>query len=148
MKKLSIFILFLMLTGCGGASKIVCDANINNDSENYQSKVHYVINAKNNYVDKVSIEESYISNDKEKLNYFENYLKVNYNNLNENYGGYNFYSKDIENGIAYVIDIDYTKVDIEKMVKDNKIDKSYVKNSKVLVSGLQKEYEAKGAVCK
>ena len=43
--------------------------------------------------------------------------------------------------------IDLKLVDLEKMVKDKKIDKDYIVSGRLTTSGIVRIYESKGAIC-
>ena len=59
------------------------------------------------------------------------------------------YRKDIQdNKIFFQAQYDYNKIDGNKLSKNNYIDKLYVSNQRVNVSGIKLKYEQLGFVCK
>ena len=89
----------------------------------------------------------YTSDVSELTSYFDTYLKTNYEYLNNNYSGYDFSKEKIDNGVKYNVTIDYSKVNLKKMIKDKEIDKDYVKNDKLTLDGALEMYKKLGATC-
>ena len=147
MKKIFIVFIIIILTGCSKNYK-VCNSSIDNKKQNYHADLTYKIYYKNNFVTSVEISQKYTSTDQNMINYFDNYLKLTYVTLNEQYGYITYERKQINNGIEYDAKFDYTKIDINEMVKNGYIDKDYVVNKRISLSGITKMYEKKGAVCK
>ena len=75
-------------------------------------------------------------------------LSLTYLNQNAKYGGYTNKVSIDGNKLTSVTDIDYSKVDLNQMSKDNSIINNYVKNGKLELEGIKKIYEALGATCK
>ena len=145
MKKIVLVLLFL-LVGCS-KNTVVCTSNINNKKQKYNSHSKYQIYAKNNIVTRVVIDEEYKSKDSNIIDYFDDYLQLTYLTLKENYGALVYKGSKSKNKVNYHAEIDYKSTDVKEMVKDNYIDKDYVVNDKVTLSGLIKKYESKGAKC-
>lgn len=145
MKKIVVLICLLL---CGCSSKYVtCTSETNNSTQGYHSKISYKIYYKNEKVTKTIIKGEYTSDVSDLASYFNTYLKTNYEYLNNTYSGYEFSKEKIDNGVKYNVVIDYSKVDLAKMIEDNEIDKNYVKNDNLTLSGALEMYEKLGATC-
>jgi len=149
MKKIIVLILVFMLTGCFNKQKVMtCKSNIKNESQNYEASIIYKVYYKNNTVVKTIINETYTSQDKDMLDYFEQSLKITYDNFNILYKGYSYSYKIKENSITFNTTIDYNELDLKSMIKDSKISKDYVRENNTLsISGAKNMYEDKGASC-
>ncbi len=153
MKKIisSLFlILVFSLTGCGNKeATIECNLNSKDPSNNYELKTDYTIHAKGDIVEYVETTETIISDKESVLNYFKEYVESTYKSMNDSYGGYDNKVTVDGNKLVSTTKIDYTKMDMEKFIKDNTAMKSYVnKNNQLKVEGVKKIYEQLGAVCK
>ena len=83
------------------------------------------------------------------MSYFKEYVESTYKSMNDSYGGYDNKVTVDGNKLVSTTKIDYTKMDMEKFIKDNTAMKSYVnKNNQLKVEGVKKIYEQLGAVCK
>jgi len=127
---------------------MTCKSNIKNESQNYEASIIYKVYYKNNTVVKTIINETYTSQDKDMLDYFEQSLKITYDNFNILYKGYSYSYKIKENSITFNTTIDYNELDLKSMIKDSKISKDYVRENNTLsISGAKNMYEDKGASC-
>lgn len=140
-----IFVLFLV--GCSKQEYRTCNVDVENNINNYNMTGTYKIYYEDNYVTKIEKQEKYVSNDEYIVNYFDEYKNLEYYNLNDLYGGHTYKVTKQENSVDISATIDMSLVDIEKMVKDQKIDKNYVISNRLTTSGLVKIYESKGAIC-
>lgn len=146
MKKIVILIVVLFLTGCSSKS-ITCSIDINNSSMNYDFHAEYKIYYKGKYVTKIVKNEKYTTDNKSTYKYLNEYMKLEYSMLS-NYGGYNYKIDTDKKSIKIKTTIDAKKLDVEKMINDNIIDKYYTYKDRIYLSGLKKHYESKSAVCK
>ena len=134
----------ILTAGCGEEKQMKCTLSQNNDTNGYQLTSTYNITSQNGIVKKVQTEENIESGKEEIINAFKQTLETTYSSMNENYGGYDYNIK-----LTSKVTIDYEKVDLEKLAKNEPSTKSML-NSKnqVTLSGLQKVYENMGATCK
>ena len=140
-------IIFILLAGCS-SKKMICTKYILNESQNYEQSSTYIIYFNNGYVNKIEENNTYSSNDVKMINYFDNYMEKSYINFKKEYKYIN-YRKDIQdNKIFFQAQYDYNKIDGNKLSKNNYIDKLYVSNQRVNVSGIKLKYEQLGFVCK
>lgn len=147
MKRLIVFILLLLLTGCGKDKFVTCSLDINNKSENYTLSGEYKIYYDGNYVKNIEKKEKIKSSSKEVMNYFYESKNLEYNNLSDLYKGYEYEITNNKSSINLNVKIDMNLLDIEKMVEDKKMDEDYVIANKLTKTGLIRYYESKGAKC-
>ena len=147
LKKILLLVFLFLLSGCGNSKYIVCSADIKNNVENYNLVSKYKIYYDKNFATKIYKNEVYKSNDENIIDYFEEYKKLDYSNLNDLYGGYDYEIIRDKNSVTVNVTVNLSDVDLKKMVDDGEIDKNYVIAQKITVSGLKKIYEEKGYEC-
>ncbi len=150
-KRLLLIPLFMLLiTGCGEEKKgsIACTLNSNDVVNNYKLESTYTINYTDDLVDSVSTVEIVKSDSKEILDLLETQLNNTYKAMSDNYGGYTYKITKESDKVKADVSIDYTKMDVNKLITDQPTLKGYVKNNRLLTKGLQSIYEQMGAECK
>lgn len=151
-KCLALFLFVLVISGCNSKlsyKESVCTLENDQSKSDYKAQTTYKIYSKNDIVKKVYSKETLKSNSKEILDYFKNLYEKQYDAQNKNYGGYKYSIKIDGNNLISDITIDYTKLDLDKFIKDNSAMKSYVnEENKLTVDGIIKMYESLGASCK
>lgn len=147
MRKIICLILILFLVGCGRDKYITCDIEVENEVQNYTLTGQYKIYYKNNYVTKIEEYERFSSFDKSVINYLDESKNLDYYNLKDMYGGYEYEIQNKTTSVTLNSYIDMNLVNIKQMVIDKKIDKDYVLANKLTTSGAVMMYEAKGAIC-
>ena len=145
MKKVLILLTLLLLTGCGN-KEMKCTVTTIGDKYTYEAT--YKIEYKGKYVEKITKNEKYSTNDKDKYNYLRNYRELELDHMDATYGGYSYKMKFDKHTIDIKTTINAKKLNADKLVDDNLISKYYVEKNKLLVSGLKKYYESKNATCK
>ena len=88
-----------------------------------------------------------LSNDESILSYFDETVNNTYKTMNDTYGGYTYKTTKEDNKLISNATIDYSKMDLNKLMKDQPTYKSMIKNDKMLVEGLISVYKSAGATC-
>lgn len=145
--KLFSVLIVLLVCGCDKEKYITCTNNIDNTAENYKLNATYKIYYNKSYVTKIEKEESYTSNNKSVLDYFEEFKDLNYSNSNDLYGGFTYNIKRDKEYVYITTIIDFNISDVKKMVKEGYLDKDYVVSNKLTTRGAMHFYEAMGAEC-
>lgn len=147
---LSLFVCVGVFAGCGEkkqeAKTIEC--TLDQELSTYQIKATYKIHAKGDTVEKVEVTETSTAKEAEILDQLERTLKLQYDNLNNSYGGYTYNVTKGENQISTSVTIDYSKFDSKKFADDRTGLNEYMKDGKLTVAGVQRIYEMNGATCK
>lgn len=146
----SIVSLFLV-TGCGKeeAKTIECTLNRKDVITNYELEAKYVINYVDSKVNTVETTEKVTSDSKTVLDTFKTTFDNSYGKMNDNYGGYDYKVKTTSNSVTSSVTVDYNKMDLNKLVKDEPTIKNLMTNkNKLDAAKMQKNYEGMGATCK
>ena len=148
MKRIFIYlILILLVTGCSKEKMFTCNINLYNEIEEYELTAEYKIYHKDNFVTKIEKEETYESEEKDTLEFFEKSKELEYQNIRDLYGGTIYLVKLKKDKVVINVVMDLSELDIKKMAKDKYIDKDYVVSNKLTTGGIKKIYESKGAIC-
>lgn len=137
----------IFITGCSKQKYMTCTIELENNNQNYTLNAIYKVYYKDKYVTKIEKEEIYKSDDKKVLDYFNEYKNLEYNNLNDIYGGFEFNVNYKEDTVKLSSSIDMSVIDVKKMVANNYLDKNYVVANKLTTSGAKYFYSSKGASC-
>lgn len=146
-KIFSFIFLILLLTGCGKEKYVTCTIDVDNTIENYQMTGTYKIYYSGNYVTRIQKLEQYVSQDKDMIDYFDEYKNLEYYKLNDFYDGFEYSVDKQEESVTLDATIDMNVVDLKKMVKDKYLDEDYVISNRLTVSGIKRFYKVKGASC-
>lgn len=139
----------LILVGCGPQEKtFTCTLYKKDVINNYELNSTYKVYVKGDTVNKVETTEIVKSNDKSKIDYFEETLEKTYKAMDKAYGGYENKIKKEDLKLTSVTVVDYNNMNIDQLIKDDSSMKSIVnKNKKITVDGIKNIYEQLGAEC-
>lgn len=150
-KVFAALIVVTLLCGCGAQEKervIKCTASQNNLANGYEIKSEYNIYAKGDVVKSVKTKETVTSDQESILSYFQTTLNTTYEQYNNEYSGYKYEITKDGNKVTADVEIDYSKMDIEKFGNDNTVLKNYMNgNNELTVVGLKTMYKSFGATC-
>lgn len=140
-------LLVVILTACGSGKKTL-KCTYSSEQTNYKINTEYTINAKKKIVQTVDIKQVIESDNQETLDKFEKELNEQYENDNNLYNGYTYEVKKEENKVVATITIDYTKMDLNKFIRNNGAMKKYVNDdNEYTIDGAEKLYTSTGATC-
>jgi uncharacterized lipoprotein YehR (DUF1307 family) len=143
------FMLVVLLTGCLGKDKVTkCTLKSDQSASGYKITSEYNVYSSKDEVNKVVTTETVESKNNTILAYFEKQLKSQYKANNDSYGGYKYEVTNKDGKVVSKVTIDYSKMNLNKFVKDNPAMKSYVnKSNKITVKGIKSMYQSMGATC-
>ncbi|MBO5530577.1 MAG: DUF1307 domain-containing protein [Bacilli bacterium] len=143
------FMLVVLLTGCLGKDKVTkCTLKSDQSASGYKITSEYNVYSSKDEVNKVVTTETVESKNNTILAYFEKQLKSQYKANNDSYGGYKYEITNKDGKVVSKVTIDYSKMNLNKFVKDNPAMKSYVnKSNKITVKGIKSMYQSMGATC-
>lgn len=147
-KGLVIFLLLFMVLLFNGCSSkegtFECTRTANYGT--YKMNLLYTVEYNGNYVKKVKSTEKIESDDKNLLEQYKTQIENQYSAYSgiENY---NYEVKIEENILTSTVDIDYEKVDTDKMIEIDSANSQLIKNGKILTKDLKTVYESIGATC-
>ncbi|MBP3635088.1 MAG: DUF1307 domain-containing protein [Bacilli bacterium] len=149
-KILAISLCMFLLVGCSSKEEKIVTCTLTNDqsASGYKLDSTYKIYATDDSVTSVETEEVVTSDNEQIRNYFEKTLNDSYQTADKTYGGYTYNVKNEGNKVTSKVTIDYTKMNLDKFVKDNSSMKAYVnKDNKITLKGAKNIYESLGATC-
>lgn len=143
------FMLVVLLTGCLGKDKVTkCTLKSDQSASGYKITSEYNVYSSKDEVNKVVTTETVESKNNTILAYFEKQLKSQYKANNDSYGGYKYEITNKDGKVVSKVTIDYSKMNLNKFVKDNPAMKSFVnKSNKITVKGIKSMYQSMGATC-
>lgn len=151
LKFLMVITFIVILSGCTTKVEervVKCTLNQSYEDQNYEIESVYNIYTDGKVVNKVETTEIVTSNSDEILDYFENYTNTLYTNMNNEYGGYDFDILKEDDKIISDTKIDYTKLNRQKLVKDQPVMKNFMNDEYMLtLEGIKSMYEQMGATC-
>ncbi len=147
----------LLLTGCGseaekgnkptpdaGIKKMVCTRTANQNGMEMDLK--YTVSYKDNYVTTVESHETIKIEDKDILDVYKKSLEETI----ENYKGIEHYDTDLKvdgNVITSTTKIDYTKIDVDKLIERDSSLKLLIKDGKINIEDMENVYNQIGVIC-
>lgn len=142
----------LLLVGCGSKSAELkttkCTLTKNDVVNGYKLESTYEISYSNDSVKKVHSIEKVISESSEILDQFETTLNNTYSTMNNTYGGYTYEVKKSDDNVTSDVTIDYEKVDLDKLSKDDSSISAIINDDKeISKEKLQSMYESLSATC-
>ena len=154
MKKIiitSIIILLIVLTIVIGynikisSGILVCTNNY--DEDNVSFKTIYQVEYKNKYATKLVSVETIETYDNTLLNDYKTNLEMMYFKFNQ----IPYYENTIsikENKLTSKTVIDYSKIDLNELISVDSSFNEVIKNNKISINQLKKQYKETGAICK
>lgn len=154
-KTLAILLLCIcvgMVSGCNKSKENnkerVIECTLSQQLSSYEIKATYKVFAKGDSVNKVDVVETATSENTSILDQLERTLKLQYDNLNQSYGGYTYNVTKTEKQVESKVTIDYNKFNSKKFADDKTNLEQYIKDGRLTVDGVIRAYEANGATCK
>lgn len=166
MKKLVFCILcsVFLLTGCGNVNDTE-DTTNNNDTStsqeenvktmtctrttnqsNFSADFNYEVNYKGSYVTFVRSTEKITSDDESVLEQYKTAVE----NIYSPYKDIEYYDYDVTidgNTLTSLAEINYEKIDTDKMIEVDSANAQIIKDGKVKLSDIKQVYESVGAIC-
>lgn len=140
----------VVMTGCGKAEEktLTCTLHKKDVINGYEINSTYKAQAKDNVVTKVETQEIVTTDTPEMANYFEETLQNTYQKMHQSYGGYEFTVTNKDNKVTSDVTIDYTKLNLEQLAKDDSAIKGILDDkNRMTLDGMKALYEAQGATC-
>lgn len=135
-----------VFAGCGSNLKTM-KCSVSSNIEGNSTTSSYEVKHDGEYVSKIELVETITSSDQSVLSQYEQYLNNLYSSSSATYGGYTY--KVTNNGSKVVsnVTMDYTKMDLNKLVQDDPSFANYVKDGKLTLSGIKEMYSQYGITC-
>lgn len=111
-----------------------------------EADLTYEVTYKGLYVEKVHTVEKLITDNEEYLNEYKRLVEEGY----ENYKDVKYYDYDItikDGVLTSTVDIDYAKIDTDKMIEIDSNNAALIKDGKIKIADMKTLYQQIGAVC-
>ena len=139
--------LVLLVTGCDNNSiqTMTCTRTMNQN--NIQTSLKYVVNYHGNYVTRVKSVETIETDNFNILDTYKEQVETIYNSYKDvKYYEYNV--EIVDNKLISTVDINYEKIDTDKLLEIDSSNGQLIKDGKIAVADIKTVYENLGAICK
>lgn len=144
---LGVFIIVFLTTGCNSNKdlSITCTRTMNQN--NITTSIKYNIEYSDDYVTRVKSVETVETDNSEILNTYKEEIESSYSPYQDI--DYYEYNVDInDNKLTFTTDVNYEKVDTDKLLDIDSNNSELIKDGKIEVDSLKTVYENLGAICK
>lgn len=141
-----ILIFLLIITGCSKNNENIITCTRSMNQNNIKTSLKYNITYNDDYVTRVKSIETVETNSSDILNSYKEQIE----SLYSPYKNINFYDYNVEikdNKLTSIVDINYEKVDTDKLLEIDSANGQLIKNGKIKVKDIKKVYENLGAIC-
>lgn len=150
MKKLYLLLIpafLLILTGCGSSSDKVMKCSLSTDGGSYTLKSDYEVHHDGKYVQTIKTVETVTSSDSSIIDQMDSYMNSVYQTLSDTYGGYTFKVTKDSGKVVSNVTVDYTKINLQKLIENDSSAKQFVEDDKVTLEGIKDTYKSLGINC-
>ena len=144
---LGVFIL-LLVTGCGNSNSMesmTCTRTMNQNG--IKTSLKYNVKYKGDYVSRIKTVETVETDDSVILNTYKEQIESLYSPYKD--VKYYDYNVDVtDNKLTSTVDINYEKVDTDKLLEIDSANGQLIKDGKISVDDIKSVYESLGATCK
>lgn len=137
----------LLVTGCGNNSmeSMTCTRTMNQNG--IKTSLKYNVEYEGDYVSRIKTVETVETDDTYILNTYKNQIE----SLYSPYKGVEYYEYNVDiadNKLTSTVDINYAKVDTDKLLEIDSANGTLIKDGKISVDDIKNVYESLGATCK
>lgn len=143
---LGVFIV-LLITGCDndGMNSMTCTRTM--DQNNIKTSLKFNIEYKDDYVSRVKRVETIETTNSDVLDTYKEQIEALYSPYKD--VDYYEYNVDIsDNKLTSTVDINYDKVDTDKLLEIDSANGTLIKDGKININDIKSVYEDLGAICK
>ncbi len=143
---LGVFIV-LLITGCDndGMNSMICTRTM--DQNNIKTSLKFNIEYKDDYVSRVKRVETIETTNSDVLDTYKEQIEALYSP----YKGVEYYEYNVDiadNKLTSTVDINYDKVDTDKLLEIDSANGTLIKDGKININDIKSVYEDLGAICK
>ncbi len=138
----------LLITGCGKSSNfesMTCTRTMNQNE--IKTSLKYNVQYEGDYVSKIKTIETIETDNVDTLNTYKEQIE----SLYSPYKDVEYYKYDVDindNKLTSTVDINYKKVDTDKLLEIDSANGQLIKDGKIRVDDIKSVYESLGAICK
>ncbi len=146
MKKIVILTVlsFVLITGCGKEKTMTCTRTMSQNSVNFDLK--YEVESLKGNVTRIKSTEMVKSNDKNVLGTYKETVEKTYEPY-QDVEHYNYSVEITDDTLISKTDLDYTKIDMDKMIEIDSANAKIIKDGKIKLEDIRNTYEAMGLIC-
>lgn len=138
----------LLITGCGKSSNfesMTCTRTMNQNG--IKTSLKYNVEYEGDYVSRIKTVETVETDDTDILNTYKDQIESLYSPYKD--VEYYEYNVDVtDNKLTSTVDINYAKVDTDKLLEIDSANGQLIKDGKISVDDIKSVYESLGATCK
>ena len=138
----------LLVTGCGNSNNMesmTCTRTMNKNG--IKTSLKYNVEYEGDYVSRIKTVETVETDDTDILNTYKDQIESLYSPYKD--VEYYEYNIDItDNKLTSTVDINYAKVDTDKLLEIDSANGALIKDGKISVDDIKSVYESLGATCK
>ncbi len=141
-----IFIFLVLITGCSKESGNLMTCTRSMNQNNIKTNLKYSVSYDGDYVTRVKSVETIETDSEDILNSYKSQIE----SLYSPYKDVDYYKYDVEvndNKLTSTVDINYEKVDTDKLLEIDSANGQLIKDGKIKVSDIKSVYESLGAIC-
>ncbi len=141
-----VFIFLILVTGCSKESEnlITCTRSMNQN--NIKTNLKYNISYDGDYVTRIKSIETVETDSQDILDSYKTQIESIYSPYSDvDYYEYNVKVED--NKLTSTVDINYEKVDTDKLLEIDSANGQLIKDGKIKVNDIKSVYESLGAIC-
>lgn len=136
-----------LLTGCGKKSDKVMTCTIKKNVGDIKIDSVYKATYNGEFVTHIKTKETLISDNANFITQYKKSIETKYS-IYKSVKYYKYNVKVNGNTLVSTTDIDYSKIDTDKLIKIDSANKELIKDGKVLLSDVEHVYTQVGATCK
>lgn len=152
MKRKYLFLAVTMLvvflvTGCSYSKEKTMTCTRTMNQSGMKTNLNYKVTYSGDYVNRVQSEESIETSDTTTLNAYKEQIENTY----KPYKGIKYYNYNVTvdgNKLVSTADINYAKIDTDKLIEIDSANSQLINDGKVKLSSIKSLYEQLGATCK
>lgn len=141
-----IFIFLVLITGCSKESGNLMTCTRSMNQNNIKTNLKYSVSYDGDYVTRVKSVETIETDSEDILNSYKSQIE----SLYSPYKDVDYYKYDVEvndNKLTSTVDINYEKVNTDKLLEIDSANGQLIKDGKIKVSDIKSVYESLGAIC-
>lgn len=152
MKRKYLFLAVTMLvvflvTGCSSSEEKTMTCTRTMNQSGMKTNLNYKVTYSGDYVNRVQSEESIETDDTTTLNTYKEQIE----NIYKPYKDIEYYTYNVtvdSNKLVSTVDINYAKIDTDKLLEIDSANSQLINDGKVKLSSVKSLYEQLGATCK
>lgn len=140
-------LVIFLVTGCSSSEEKTMTCTRTMNQSGMKTNLNYKVTYSGDYVNRVQSEESIETDDTTTLNTYKEQIE----NIYKPYKDVEYYTYNVtidNSKLVSTVDINYAKIDTDKLIEIDSANSQLINNGKVKLSSVKSLYEQLGATCK